>query len=320
MGGLRKLMPITFATYAIGMLALSGFPLVFSGFWSKDAILHAAHGWSVSRIPFYLGAFAAFLTAFYMTRQIVFVFYGSCRLSLGRTTASEQKSVEHAGVSAQERPHDELAAEPHESPGVMTGPLALLAIFAILLGFVGTPAWPWFQNFLTAGHEPANIGRLFEGEVIGLLVLSTVIVFAGIGLGWWLYARKPITAQFVDPLERLPADLFPLLRRKYFFDEIYEASFVRLNAWWARACALLDTWLWGGLVQLASLIVVGLSWLNSAVDNEVVNRGFDEGCEGISKGGWLASRLQDGRVQNYLRTIGVALAVLALLLIWGCRS
>src|SRR5664279_2230703 len=53
MGGLRKLMPLTFATYAVGMLALSGFPLIFSGFWSKDEILHAAHGWS-SPTPFYL--------------------------------------------------------------------------------------------------------------------------------------------------------------------------------------------------------------------------------------------------------------------------
>ena len=58
MGGLRKYMPVTFATYAVGMLALCGFPLFFSGFWSKDAILHAAHGWSVSQVPFYLGASA----------------------------------------------------------------------------------------------------------------------------------------------------------------------------------------------------------------------------------------------------------------------
>src|SRR5678809_1320343 len=67
MGGLRKFMPVTFVTYAVGMLALSGFPLLFSGFWSKDEILHAAHGWSVSHVPFFIGVFAAFLTAFYMT-------------------------------------------------------------------------------------------------------------------------------------------------------------------------------------------------------------------------------------------------------------
>src|SRR5206468_12939556 len=64
MGGLRKYMPVTFATYAIGMLALSGFPLLFSGFWSKDAILHAAHNWKGSQLPFYLGLCGAFLTAY----------------------------------------------------------------------------------------------------------------------------------------------------------------------------------------------------------------------------------------------------------------
>src|SRR6266436_5940794 len=133
MGGLRKFMPITFATYAIGMLALSGFPLFFSGFWSKDEILHSARAWSVSQVPFYLGLFGALLTAFYMTRQVFYVFFGNCRLGLGATTSSEQRTVEHAGVSAHEHPHNDLPPGPHESPGVMTGPLVVLAIFAILL-------------------------------------------------------------------------------------------------------------------------------------------------------------------------------------------
>src|SRR2546426_447598 len=101
MGGLRKFMPVTFATYAVGMLALCGFPL-FSGFWSKDEILHAAHGWSISQAPFYLGLFGALLTAFYMTRQVSYVFFGNCRIALGRTTGSEQYTVEHAGVPAKE--------------------------------------------------------------------------------------------------------------------------------------------------------------------------------------------------------------------------
>jgi len=69
MGGLRKLMPVTFVTYAIGMMALSGVPLFFSGFWSKDEILHAAALWQPSKWPFLLGAVTAFLTAFYMTQQ-----------------------------------------------------------------------------------------------------------------------------------------------------------------------------------------------------------------------------------------------------------
>src|SRR5436190_5129786 len=66
MGGLRKFMPVTFATYAIGMMALCGVPIFFSGFWSKDEILHKASHWSISHWPFYLGVFGALLTAFYM--------------------------------------------------------------------------------------------------------------------------------------------------------------------------------------------------------------------------------------------------------------
>ena len=74
-------MPITFAAYAVGMLALCGFPFFFSGFWSKDEILRSAHTWSVSQAPFYMGAFGALLTAFYMTRQVYYVFGGSSRLA-----------------------------------------------------------------------------------------------------------------------------------------------------------------------------------------------------------------------------------------------
>jgi NADH-quinone oxidoreductase subunit L len=104
-------MPVTFATYAIGMMALSGVPLLFSGFWSKDEILHSAWSWPVSRAPFYLGLFGAFLTAFYMTRQMWYVFFGKPR------------STEH---------------ESHESPSVMTIPLMILAACAVLLSLVGS--------------------------------------------------------------------------------------------------------------------------------------------------------------------------------------
>ncbi|HVY71292.1 MAG TPA: NADH-quinone oxidoreductase subunit L, partial [Verrucomicrobiae bacterium] len=78
MGGLRKYMPVTFAAYAVGMMALAGVPLFFSGFWSKDEILHQAAHWT-SKGPFLLGAFGALLTAFYMTRQMCYVFFGEYR-------------------------------------------------------------------------------------------------------------------------------------------------------------------------------------------------------------------------------------------------
>jgi NADH-quinone oxidoreductase subunit L len=320
LGGVRRFMPVTFATYAVGMLALSGFPLVFSGFWSKDNILHAAHGWSVTRVPFYLGVFGALLTAFYMTRQVFYVFYGNCRIALGKTTASEQKTMEHAGLPVKEHPHVELPWTPHESPAVMVAPLVLLALFSIVLGFIGTPAWPWFQQFLQGKATTMDLHRFSESEVLLTMTLSTVVVFVGLGAGYVLYGRQPGgVAGETDALERIWPNVFALLRRKYFVDEIYEWAIVRFTAGWARFCDWLDHWVWNGGVQLLTYVITGLSWLNRFIDEYVVNLGFDQGCRGLSHTGGLMSRLQDGRVQTYLRVIGVGLVFLMLLLIWGCR-
>jgi NADH-quinone oxidoreductase subunit L len=302
-------MPVTFITYAIGMLALAGFPILFSGFWSKDEILHAAHGWPVSHVPFYLGAFGALLTAFYMTRQVALVFFGNYRGNNHAHSASKSH-----GKKA-ESSHS--ASEPHESPLVMTAPLMILAAFAILLGFIGTPAWPWFQNFLSGGHEAAG----FSKDVIYLMIVSSVIVFIGLGLGWWFYGRKPLLkADQPDVLQTIRPDVYRVLENKYWIDELYEKSVIAFNAWWAKVCNFLDVWIWSGLVHLVSYVIVGLAWVNRVFDEYVINLGFDESCRRVSKGGGLLSRLQDGKVQHYLRVIGVALVVLALWLIWGGRG
>jgi NADH-quinone oxidoreductase subunit L len=321
LGGLRKFMPLTFATYSVGMMALSGVPLFFSGFWSKDEILHAAHAWSFSNWPFYLGIAGAFLTAFYMTRQIFYVFFGNCRVVLGRTTASEQRTVEHAGARVAQHPQNDLVGEPHESPGVMVIPLVVLAVFSMVLGFLGTPAWPWFQAFV--GGEPLvfDMGKLFEPGVAIVMLTSTAVVAAGMILGWWLYGRKPVASSASsDVLEEGWPDLFALLRRKYFVDEAYEWAFVGLNAFWAKACDWLDRWIWSGAVQLVSYAIIGLSWVNRVFDEYVINLGFDQSCRGLTEGGGLMSRWQTGQVQNYLKVIGLGLVILALFLIWGCRG
>jgi NADH-quinone oxidoreductase subunit L len=288
MGGLRKLMPLTFATYAVGMLALSGFPLFFSGFWSKDEILHTAHGW-MTPWPFYLGVAAALLTAFYMTRQVCYVFLGP-----------------YAGRDAV-----------HESPAVMVGPLVVLAVFSMVLGFAGTPAWPWFQGFLGGETIAGGLAKLWEPQALVLLGLSSILVFTGLGLGWWLYGRRLLEkAEPVDALERFQPDIFALLRRKYFVDEIYEGSVIRFNAWLARTCDWLDYWVVNGVVQMLSYLTIGFAWLNRSIDEYVVNYGFDEGCRLLTGGGTWVSRLQGGRVQSYLRYLGIALGVLVLFMIW----
>ncbi len=304
MGGLRKLMPVTFATYAIGMMALSGVPLFFSGFWSKDGILHAAREWDISQGPFYLGVVGALLTAFYMTRQVCYVFFGKNR-----------------GASPEAKGMDHTYALPHEGPRLMTVPLVILAVFAVVLGFIGTPAWPWFQSFLNGAPARYDFSELINSSVLSTLLLSTLIATLGIGLGWWLYGRRPIQSpREMDVLERMRPDIFSLLQNKFYVDEFYQATVVRFTVWCAWFCNELEYWLWNGAMLAVGYAVLGLSWVTRLFDEYAINLGFDRGCDEIRRGGGWLSRLQNGQVQNYLRVIGVALAALFLFLMWGCHA
>jgi NADH-quinone oxidoreductase subunit L len=302
MGGLRKFMPITFAAYSAGMLALCGFPFFFSGFWSKDDILRAAHNWNLSQAPFYMAAFGALLTAFYMTRQVYYVFAGSSRLAEANHDSSHATS------------------HPHESPAVMTIPLVILAAFAVLLGFIGTPAWPWFQSFLD--NKPVSLGfsALSSHGILSVMLTSSFLVFIGIGLGWWFYGRKPIeSARVEDELGKLQPPAFTVLGHAFFVDALYSATILRLNAWSAGVCDWLDRWVWNGAVQTVSYLVLVVAWLDNFFDASVVNSGFDEGCEGVSRSGQILSLLQNGQVQSYMGVIGCALIALVVLLLWGAR-
>jgi NADH-quinone oxidoreductase subunit L len=306
LGGLRRLMPITFATYAIGALALCAFPLLFSGFWSKDAILHAAHGWSVSQVPFYLGVLGALLTAFYMTRQLCYVFFGERR---------EPQQVESPRAPEEYC----VIAEPHQSPARMTAPLVTLAVFAVVLGFINTPAWPWFSFWLSsASWSPAlDFGRFAEAGLLPLMLLSSLIVLAGLALGWWFYGRKPITrAADPDPLEQFAPPIFHALQNRLYVDEFYAATIITAARSAAYLSAWLDLWVWNGAVRAVRLLVTGLGRVDASIDARAVNAGFDQGCDGVSLGGRLVSHFHNGRVQYYLRVIAAALLVLAALLLW----
>jgi NADH-quinone oxidoreductase subunit L len=310
MGGIRKWMPVTFATYAVGTLALCGFPLFFSGFWSKDAILHAAYGWNISRIPFYLGAIGALLTAFYMTRQVYYVFFGARR----------RGPVEEPIVPAEMAASDPAEAA-HESPSAMTVPLMLLAAFAVLLGFVATPAWPWLQAFLELRHARFDFGQLAEGGLPALMVVSSLLVFAGLYLGWWMYGRKPIKhAGDPDALGRLQPALFHALHKGLYIDELYALTILRPAWWMATLASFIDRWIWSGIPQAVAALTQGVGWIDSSLDRWVVNKGFDEGCNGVAGGGRLLARLQNGLVQNYLRILGAAVAALAFFLLLGHKG
>jgi len=292
MGGLKKYMPLTYATYGIGMLALCGVPILFSGFWSKDAILESAHGWPLSHAPYYMLVFGAILTAFYMTRQVSYVFFGAYR---GH-------------------------GHPHESPRSMTTPLAILAFFAIALGALGTPAWPWFRAFLENGAAVVDFHAFAEPAWLMLLLTSCVIVTIGIGLGWMLYGSKSPAADQPDVIERAAPPLWAALRDRLYIDEFYGVTVIAFYSWWARVADWLDRRVWGGIVSLVAFVFGLWATLNRFLDTNVVDGAFDKSCEEISTSGGLLARIQSGRVQTYLRLLALAVVVLAILLFWSGRA
>src|SRR4026209_1488265 len=178
MGGLRWIMPVTFLTYAIGMMNLSGVPFFFSGGWTKEEVLHSTAPWPLSRLPHYLMLAGVILTALYMTRQMIYVFFGRKRET----------------------------SDPHESPRVMTIPLIILAACSFVLAIFLTSAWPWLHAYLNGEPAHLDLGALIQP----MLLQSFVLVAAGIGLGWLMYRNAGET----DPLARAQPGLFRFLGHK----------------------------------------------------------------------------------------------------------
>jgi len=202
----------------------------------------------------------------------------------------------------------------------MTAPLVILATCAVLLGFIGTPAWPWFQSFLEGNHATFALASFHEAGIIPVMLSSSLLVFIGLGLGWFFYGRSPIaSANAPDNLGKLQPQLYSVLNRAYFVDPIYNATIIRLNTFCSKLSSWLDRWVWNGAVQVVSYLVLGIAWLDHFVDSYIVNAGFDEGCEGVSYGGHLLSLLQGGRVQGYMRVIGCVLVALTVFLLWGAK-
>ncbi|MBV9618579.1 MAG: NADH-quinone oxidoreductase subunit L [Verrucomicrobia bacterium] len=281
MGGLRKLMPITFATYAVGMMTLSGVPLLFSGGWTKEEILHATSNWPASRAPYYLLMFGVVLTALYMTRQIIYAFFGN------RRAASEQA---------------------HESPRVMTIPLIVLALCAIALSFVLTPAWPWLESYLT-GH-PVNFDEQFLFQPT--LLVSLVLVGIGVGLGAWIYRRAGET----DPLQQTLPALFRFLENKMWIDEIYDRTVLAISWIFARLSDWMDRHVWDGVVRGVGAIGQTIGTLTTDADDGVINAGIDEATSTARGFGRVMSRLHSGQIQIYLGAVALGMLALLLFYVW----
>ncbi|HEV7370883.1 NADH-quinone oxidoreductase subunit L [Arenibaculum sp.] len=206
MGGIWRLIPFTYAMMWIGSLALAGIPL-FSGYYSKDLILEAAYAAhsGVGAFAFWIGITAAFLTAFYSWRLLFMTFHGAPR--------------------ANER----VMAHVHESPPVMTVPLAVLAVGAVLSGVV---AFDWFAGEARGEFWGAALFVLPENDTVEAAhhvpgwvpVLPFVVAIAGIVLAYVCYVLRPDLPGRVA--SALPA-VYRLFYNRWYFDELYDRVFVR---------------------------------------------------------------------------------------------
>ncbi|MGH3108139.1 MAG: NADH-quinone oxidoreductase subunit L [Rubrobacter sp.] len=267
MGGLRRRMPITFWAMLIAGLSLSGiFP--FAGFWSKDAIVASAYE-EHYYLLFGMALLTVFLTAFYIFRAIFLAFTGE--------------------------PRTEPAREAGESPGIMTGPMMILAFFAIVSGWVGIPeafglpVRDYFSEFVrpsefaaaTLGHE----AHAFSFVLGGISVVSGLL---GIGLAYSLYVARP---EWAGELAARFSWLHTFLDKGWYFDALYGATFVRFAMWLGEATRRFDRNIIGGLVG-----------------------GVGRGTLGT---GGLLQRLQNGAVQSY--ALFILLSVLIIGVIAGAQ-
>ncbi|WP_322797669.1 NADH-quinone oxidoreductase subunit L [Thermoflexus sp.] len=203
MGGLARRMPTTFWTFGIGAAALAGLPPL-AGFWSKDEILAAlgkAGGWTA--LAYGLLVAAAFLTAFYMTRQVAMIFAGA--------------------------PRSAAAGHAHESPAVMTVPLMIFAFFSVGVGWINAPGLGALSAWLELGYPP-----VFHPEQA---LLATLVALAGIGTAWAIYRPQAWPEGVEDPLRPALRGFFTALTRKLYVDELYDVLFVRPFERAARAVA-----------------------------------------------------------------------------------
>jgi NADH-quinone oxidoreductase subunit L len=287
MGGLKVWMPVTFITFFISVLAIAGFP-PFAGFFSKDEILWlaASNGhWTI----WFLAVCGAGLSAFYMFRQLFMTFYGACR--------ADHHTQEHL----------------HESPQVMTIPLIILAVGAVLAGFVGLPGVlggsqfaHWLEPVIHA-HEEAHASHALEW---GLMAVSVSVASLGVFLAYLMYRRESLSPAIFANLAG--GSLYRLFDHKWYFDEIYQVVFVNGTLLIARLGSLFDQYIIDGIVDGSAALTRFVSWLNGLFDQYIID-GIVNLIANVTFGiGNKLRRVQTGNINSYL--YGILIAVLLLII------
>jgi NADH-quinone oxidoreductase subunit L len=291
MGGLKKHLPVTYWTFLIGTLAISGVPLL-AGFFSKDQILGAVaghHHW----VLYAMGLLTAGLTACYMFRAFWLTFHGAFR------GTEDQKH--HL----------------HESPRIMTVPLMVLAAGAVAAGWVGIPAAMTFErleNHFDRFLQPALVLEQPEMHLgLGLewiLILASIaIAGAGIWIAWSIFGKRGLEGGRAWA-ERFPA-IHRVLANKYYVDELYDATVVR--GFWATARGLFrfDAFFIDGLlVNGARHVTVAFSLLSGLFDKYVVDGLVNLVGTTLDAGSRVFRRVQSGAVGNYALVLGLGMFAL----------
>jgi len=293
MGGLRKKMPITFWTFLVATLAISGVPPL-SGFWSKDMILASALEFGMLNpnhmVIFVIMLLSAGLTAFYMFRLVYLTFAGTPR---------DKHKFDHA----------------HESPRVMTIPLTVLAVFS-----VGTIWWGWYEHLIAKpelsafASTPAEMIPSHEGthEVAHsahqiALVLSVLVAGLGILISTATYYWKKISAETWGKRLR---PIYNLLWNKYYFDELYGATVIKGTLLTSKLSALFDLRFIDGIVNGVARWTAKVSFADGWFDLRVVDGLVNLVARVIEFFGAGLRNIQTGRVQTYiLMALGAVVAL-----------
>ncbi len=277
MGGLRKTMPTTFWTFIVGSAALMGIPPL-AGFWSKDDIITAA--WrSGHTLVWACALVTAVLTAFYMTRALLLTFFG-----------------EYRGE-----------AHPHESPRVMTWPLAVLAGLSAVVGFLGAPQLgavfaEWVHHPEGVEHEPFHY----------LMALVSIVgVGLGIAIGYRFYStwreREPPLA--LGPVHRI-------LVNKYYMDDFYMKFVVKpVQRDLSAGVNLFNRYVLDGIVHAFAYLARGLARLVEVFDRRAVDGAVNGLAQAAGTTGGMLKYLQSGNIQRYAISLFAGVAILAVLIL-----
>ena len=294
MGGLWKKMPWTFATFLIGGLSLSGFPLLTAGFWSKDAILAGAYeklveGNWLGMVVFWVLVASAFLTAFYTMRQISLTFFG--------------------------KPRTEAAEHASENTWTMVAPLVVLAVFAFGVGFIGIEhelvkatvpglgevIQNWFHDFVGATYEslialPPTVA--FDATP---MLISILMSLTGLTLGGLSYWFRPVEAGQPDPLSRALGFFYRWMQDRFYVDQLYDLVLIRPTLWLARwTYEFIDKTVIDGFLHGVARSAYRIGEAFRVFDRTVINGGADALGQSIKELGEGFREVQTGRVQNYM--------------------